>query len=253
MATLLSQAWGRRDTRVTALAVGIQQAWVSPWSPAGVRRWESWWHGHVACPRSSRQPATSHTRHAPRPPCPQPRGPSRTWRSVIQKRTLGSMRAVAPPHPERRAAPAFLPFPAPLPGTLAMVGEAAAARPPAEAEPGGVPAPARARPAPNTPACARAALCHHAPAPRAPSVRCFRSRVPACALLGVTTCKRRGSPTPGVPVLGPGAPASRCHHLPAPPGPTPLPPRPHAPRTHCSCDSNSPIAQVISILLHPSE
>lgn len=115
---------------------------------------------------------------------------------MIQKRTLGSMRAAAPLRPGSRAAPAFPLPPAPLPGTYVMAGEAAA-RPGAEEGPAACPAPG-----------ARAS-CAGSPSPRA---RC-----------SVSPRASPGDPvSPGFPhvticqLLGSRAPAARRHHLPSP-------------------------------------
>lgn len=192
---------------------------------------------------------THTSRPAPSLP-PAARGPSRTWRSVIQKRTLGSMRAVAPPQPETRGSRVSS-FPCSSSWDL---GDGCRGR--RRQATGGGGAGRRARPGARAPVSQYPGLRTRRPVTTRQRLGRLVSAVFAPGFLrvrcSVSPCANaRGPPHPVFPRLGPGAPASRCHHLPAPPGPTPLPPE--TPRTQCSCDSNSPIAQVISILLHPSE
>lgn len=126
--------------------------------------------------------------------------PSRTWRSVIQKRTLGSMPAAAPLHRDARPVRGLLvllPFLGPSWWLERPPPPGHGRRRSREARP----APARA-PCPQSPARARAAPCHRAPAPRALRARCFRPRGPACPRLGVLVCRRPGGRAPGVPAPG---------------------------------------------------
>lgn len=148
----------------------------------------------------------------------------------------------------RRAARAWPPGPAPLPGAFVVVGEAAASRPRAEEEPRGAPRPG-ARPLSPVPG---------------PRTRCSVS-------------PRASAPGASCPLLSPAGscmPAARCPRLQAPGGPRTRCSRPWGParqlllgvltfprlqvprlypqslRTHCSYDSSSPIDQV-TVLLHP--
>lgn len=186
---------------------------------------------HVACPRSP-GPAGDCTRRArPAPAAPRPYLALGHPEAHVGLHAGGRAAARANPH-----APALPPPRARLPGTDVMAGEAAAARPGEEEEPGGVPRPGRARTRSQSPARAPAAGCLHVPAPRRPARLLFPLSGPGCSspLLGVTRC-----PSSWRCSVSPPSNAPRSHTY------TPLP---RSRRTHYSCGPSSPTDQGISTL-----
>lgn len=166
------------------------------------------------------QPATP--RAAPAPP----RRARRTWRSVIQKCTLGSMRAAPAAHADPHA-PALPPPAACLPGTNVMAGEAAAAGPGEEEEPVACPAPGVRAPSANPRPARRLLRVSTCRRPGAPRARCFRNPVPAA--------HPRCSVSPDVPA--PGARRASCS----------VSPPSNAPRSHTYTPCPSPGAPTIPV------
>lgn len=114
---------------------------------------------------------TGASRRLPAPRPPRPRRARRTWHSVIQKCTLGSMRAA--PRCTRGPARPRAPSSSCVSSGDQRDGRRGRGRRGGGA--GGVPRPGRARTQCQSAARAPAAPCLHVPAPRAP---CFRNPVP---------------------------------------------------------------------------